>query len=82
MNPCTGSMSVGAVPQSVREVLLSFHLMPVLAARAVATSSSRSACAIGLSSREVRTTAANSFSISTVRSFTDAEARPRYPTSA
>ncbi len=42
-NPLTGSMTEGSVPQSVSEVLLSFHFMPVLAARAVATRSSRSA---------------------------------------
>ena len=55
-------MSVGSVPQSVSEVLLSFHFMPVLAARAVATRSSRSAWAMGLSSNDVRTIEPNSFS--------------------
>jgi len=75
----TGSITEGSVPQSVSEVLASFHFMPVLAARAVATRSRRSACATGLSSSELNRSEQNSFSIVAAKFSSGLSARRRKP---
>ena len=60
--PLTGSITVGAVPQSDREVLLSFQVIPVLAERAVVTRSRLSELDMDRPSKEVKTIEQNSFS--------------------
>jgi len=61
-SPLTGSITVGAEPQSVRDVLFSFQVIPVFAERAVATRRRLCECVIGSGLIEVTIIEQNSFS--------------------